>query len=294
MLEQRTMLARVGPAPSGDFAVTSLPPSASLAEAIGTHWREYLMEGTELASLMLSTCIVGTLLYSSDSPLNALELSPAFKSVLMGTAIAAMTFLIIRSPFGRRSGAHFNPAVTVAFLWLRRVHRWDALCYVLAHFAGAIIGVAVALEILGVNLSSAPVRYLVTTPGTYGKLTALLAQFVLSGLLMGIVLYASNHRLLVRFSPILVALLTVSYFVFCSSISGFSVNPARTLSSALFAWIWQGIWIYFSAPCLGMLTSAAIYKKRMGSNQVYCAKVFHDRRSTCPFYCHFESLFRES
>jgi aquaporin Z len=123
MLEQRTMLARVGPAPSGDFAVTSLSPSASVAEAIGTHWREYLMEGTELGSLMLSTCIVGTLLYSSDSPLNALELSPAFKSVLMGTAIAAMTFLIIRSPFGRRSGAHFNPAVTVAFLWLRRVHR---------------------------------------------------------------------------------------------------------------------------------------------------------------------------
>jgi aquaporin Z len=109
---------------------------------------------------------------------------------------------------------------------------------------------------------------------------------------MGIVLYASNHRLLVRFSPILVALLTVSYYAFCSSISGFSVNPARTFSSALFAWVWQGIWIYFSAPCLGMLTSAAIYIKRMGPNRVYCAKVFHDRRSTCAFYCHFESLFR--
>jgi aquaporin Z len=142
------------------------------------------------------------------------------------------------------------------------------------------------------HLASAPVRYLVTTPGTYGRFTAFIAEFVLSGLLMGIVLYASNHRLLVRFSPLLVALLTVSYYAFCSSISGFSVNPARTFSSALFAWIWQGIWIYFSAPCLGMLTSAAIYIKRMGSNQVHCAKVFHDRRSTCPFYCHFESLFR--
>ncbi len=49
-----------------------------------------------------------------------------------------------------------------------------------------------------------------------------------------------------------------------------------------------------AAPCLRMLTSAAIYINRMGLNQVYCAKVFHDRRSTCPFYCHFESLFRES
>jgi aquaporin Z len=252
------------------------------------------MEGTELGSLMLSTCIVGTLLYSTDSPLNYLELSRGFTSVLVGTAIAVTTFLIIRSPFGRRSGAHFNPAVTLAFLWLRRVHRWDALCYVVAHFVGAVLGVAVAHEILGVHLSSAPGRYLVTTPGTYGRLTAFIAEFVLSGLLMGIVLYALNHRLLVRFSPILVALLTVSYFAFCSSISGFSVNPARTFSPALFARIWQGIWIYFSAPCLGMLTSAAIYIKRMGSNRVYCANVFHDRQSTCPFPCHFESLFLES
>jgi len=294
MLEQRTTTARIDLPPPGPFPVTALAPSASLAEAIGVHWREYLMEATELGSLMLSTCIVGTLLYSADSPFNNLALSRGFSSALMGTAIAVTTFLIIRSPFGRRSGAHFNPAVTLAYLWLKRVHRWDALCYVAAHFVGAVLGVAIAHEILGVHLSSAPVRYLVTTPGTYGKLTAFIAEFVLSGLLMGVVLYASNHRLLVRFSPILVALLTVSYFAFCSSISGFSVNPARTFSSALFAWIWQGIWIYFSAPCLGMLTSAAIYIKRMGSNRVYCAKVFHDKQSTCPFLCHFESLFRES
>lgn len=76
------------------------------------------MEGTELGSLMLSTCIVGTLLYSTDSPLNYLELSRGFTSVLMGTAIAVTTFLIIRSPFGRRSGVSFqsggNARVSVA------------------------------------------------------------------------------------------------------------------------------------------------------------------------------------
>jgi hypothetical protein len=48
------------------------------------------MEETELGSLMLSTCIVGTLLYSTDSPLNYLELSCGFRSVLMGTAIAVI------------------------------------------------------------------------------------------------------------------------------------------------------------------------------------------------------------
>ncbi len=280
--------------PAAHYPVTALAPSASLAEAIGTHWKEYLMEGTELGSLMLSTCIFGTLLYSNDSPMNYLAPSRGVRSLLMGTVIAMTTFLIIRSPFGRRSGAHFNPAVTLAFLWLRRIHRWDAACYVVAHFVGAVVGVLVAHEILGVRLSSAPVRYLVTLPGTYGRPMAFIAEFVLSGLLMGVVLYASNHRLLARFSPILVALLTISYFALCSSISGFSVNPARTFSSALFAQIWEGIWIYFSAPCLGMLMSAAIYIRAMGSNRVYCAKVFHDRQSSCPFPCHFDFLFRET
>ena len=87
--------------------------SASLAEAIGLHWREYLMEGTGLACLTLSIAIFGTVLYSSDSPLNYFLTSQEVRSVLMGIALAATTFLIIRSPFGRRSGAHFNPAINV-------------------------------------------------------------------------------------------------------------------------------------------------------------------------------------
>jgi aquaporin Z len=278
-------------APRARSPMSALAP---LAKAIGAHWREYLMEGTELGSLMLSTCIFGTLLYSNGSPLNHLALSRGVRPLLMGMAIAMATFLIIRSPFGRRSGAHMNPAVTLAFLWLRRIHRWDAICYVAAQFLGAIVGVLVAEQFLGERLSSAPVRYLVTLPGTYGRLTAFTAEFVLSGLLMSVVLYASNHRLLARFSPIFVSLLTLSYFALSPSISGFSVNPARTFSSALFAWIWAGIWIYFSAPCLGTLMSAAIYIKGMGSNRVYCAKVFHDRQSPCPFPCHFDRLFRET
>jgi aquaporin Z len=239
---------------------------------------------------MLSTCIWGTLLYSRESPLKGLDIPGALDSFLMGIAIALTIFLIIRSPFGRRSGAHLNPGVTLTFLWLGRVHRWDAACYIAAHFAGAAAGVLAARQILGMRLSAAPVRYMVTLPGSYGSAIAFLCEFLLSGVLMGTVLYASNHRLLSRFTPLFVALLTVLYFAFSSSIAGFSVNPARSFSSALFAWIWQGIWIYFLAPCLGMLTAAALYVRRMGLDQVYCAKVFHDRRSICPFPCRFERM----
>src|SRR5262249_14628114 len=75
---------------------------------------------------------------------------------------------------------------------------------------------------------------------------------------------------------------------------GFSVNPARTFSSAVFAGTWQGVWIYFAAPCLGMLSAAAVYIKTVGLNRVYCAKVFHDTRSVCPFRCEFEHVYEET
>src|SRR5215467_4736778 len=133
------------------YPVTPLAPSPSLTEAVRAHWREYVMEGTEIGALMLSICLCGTLLYSTDSPLQSLALSRVLRSLLMGTAIAMTTLLIMQSPFGRR---------------------WDAAGYILAQFAGAVAGVLAARAILGVQLSAPPVRYVVTVPGQYGSLIA--------------------------------------------------------------------------------------------------------------------------
>jgi aquaporin Z len=276
------------------YPVTTLARSASLTEAVTSHWKEYAMEGTELGVLMLSTCVWGTLTYSDESPFKFLDLSAVSKSVLMGTAVAVTTFLIIRSPFGRRSGAHLNPSVTLTFLWLGRIHRWDAAWYIVAHFIGATAGVLAARQILGLRLSDPSVQYMVTVPGKNGNAITFLGEFLLSGVLMAAVLYSSNHRRLVRVTPTLVSILTILFFVLSPSKSGFSVNPARTLSSALFAGAWQGVWIYFAAPCLGMLSAAALYIKTVGLNRVYCAKVFHDMRSVCPFRCQFEHVYEET
>jgi aquaporin Z len=251
------------------------------------------MEATELFILMLCICVFGALLYGRVSPLRRFTLSPFDCSVLMGIAVASTMFMIIRSPFGRRSGAHFNPAITLTYFWLGRIHRWDAMSYVASQFAGAIAGVFTAHAILGSRLSGSPVSYVVTLPGNHGYLLAFVAEFLTSGLLMGLVLFATNHRRLARFSPILFAGLTVFYYMFGSPISGFSVNPARSFSSAFFAWIWNGMWIYFVAPSLGMLAAAAVYIRRNGPGGVYCAKVFHDRYSPCPFSCRFQDLVDE-
>jgi aquaporin Z len=276
------------------YLVTALAPSASLADAFRTHWREYLMEAAELCLLMVSICLFGTLIYSRASPLTPLALSGTAKAFLMGIAIAITTALIIRSRFGRRTGAHFNPSITLAYFYLGRIHRWDTLYYVAFQFIGALAGVFVAYLTLGEHLSGPPVRYVITTPGVYGSVLAFVAEFFLSGFLITVVLFATNHRGLARFSPFIVALVTVLYYGLCSSLSGFSVNPARSFSSAIFAWIWQGIWIYFLAPSLGMLAAASIYVRIQGRQNVYCAKLLHDLESTCPFPCHIDRLFGEA
>ena len=203
------------------------------------------MEAAELATLMFCICGAGTLFYGRNSPLANVGLSWTTRSTLMGVVVASATFLIIRSPFGRRSGAHFNPALTVAYLSLRRIHRWDALSYVVAQFTGGIVGVFLAHQLFGTNLSDFPVRYVVTIPGRNGTIVAFVAELLTSFVLMEVVLVATNHPRLAKFSPFFVASVTVFYYVFSTSISGYSVNPARSFSSALFAHIWQGIWVYF-------------------------------------------------
>lgn len=272
------------------YRITALAPTASLIEALQKHWREYLMEAAELAAFMLCVCTAGTLLYEGGSPFDNLGVSREARSVLMGAAISSATYLIIRSPFGRRTGAHLNPALTGAYFWLGRIHRWDALAYIAAQFVGGSVGVFVAHILFGANLADFPVRYVVTLPGRFGYLLAFIAEFALAFTMMEVVLIVSNHRRLAKFSPLFVAFVTVFYFAFCTSISGYSVNPARSFSSALFARAWQGIWIYFAAPCFGMLSAAALYQRVLGRERIYCAKVFHDLHSVCPFNCRFEQL----
>jgi len=276
------------------YRVTTLSESASVADAAALHWKEYMMEAAEISVLMLSTCIWGTLVYSDESPFKSFGVSAGSKPIVMGIAIAVTTFMIIRSPYGRRSGAHMNPAVTLAFLWLGRVHRWDAAWYIVSHFIGATAGVLAARQVLGLRLSAPSVQYMVTVPGEHGNAITFLGEFLLAGVLMATVLYSSNHRRLTHLTPTLVAVLTILFFVLSPSKSGFSINPARTFSSSLFAGNWQGAWIYFVAPCLGMLSAAAIYVKTVGWNRVYCVKVFHDRHSVCPFRCQFEHVYEET
>jgi major intrinsic protein len=73
-------------------------------------------------------------------------------------------------------------------------------------------------------------------------------------------------------------------------ISGMSMNPARSLASAMAAQAWAPLWIYWAAPPLGMLLAAQVYVTRHGLAQVFCAKLHHDNAKRCIFRCRYAEL----
>ena len=215
------------------------------------------MEAAELATFMLSACAFTVLLFHPASPL--INIAPLARRALMGLAMAVTAVAIIKSPWGQRSGAHFNPAITLTFFRLGKIGPYDATFYVFAHFIGAVAGVGLATLALGPRIAVPQVNYAVTVPGVAGPAAAFASETFMAALLMATVLVTSNRPRLARWTTWLVGLLICCYIIVFAPISGFSINPARTAGSAVFAHLWTSGWIYFTAPLLGMLGAAEAY-----------------------------------
>jgi aquaporin Z len=257
-------------------------PLAPAVDAFRRHWPEYLMEAAELGMFMTSACSFTVLLFHPDSPLVSV-LPLVARRLIMGLTMGATGACIVYSPFGKQSGAHFNPAVTLTFLRLGRVGWWDALFYVVGQFLGAITGVGLAALVAGMWLSNDSVRYAVTTPGVAGVLVAWVTEFVLAFGLMTIVLVASNTPKVARYTGVFTAALVAAYIPAAAALSGMSMNPARSFASAAVSQIWTGLWIYFTAPPLAMLLAAECYIRLRGRSAVFCAKLHHDNDRRCIF-----------
>jgi len=259
--------------------------SSSSRRAFRHHWRLYLFEAAELAIFMISACVATVVLFHASYPALKLIPSAAVRRLLMGIAMGATAVLIIRSPMGKRSGAHFNPAITLTYLRLRKIANWDALFYVVFQFIGGVFGVAVSALLLGSRLAAPSVEYAVTVPGPDGTAAAFFAEFFMAILLMGVVLWISNRPPLAKYTSYAVGVLITFYVFFFAPVSGFSINPARTTGSAVFARIWTAGWLYFTAPLLGMVSAAEIYLRSYGEDRILCAKLHPDPKYPCPFLC---------
>jgi aquaporin Z len=114
---------------------------------------------------------------------------------------------------------------------------------------------------------------------------AFAAEMVISFILMLTVLGVSNSARLARFTGLAAGLLVAAWITFEAPLSGMSMNPARTVASALPAGAFAPLWIYFVAPPLGMLLAAETYRALRGTRAVACAKLHHDVSFHCIFRC---------
>ena len=257
----------------------------SAPDSLRFHWPEYLMEAGESGLYLFSVCTVATLLWHPASPVERYLPSDAIRRILMGAAMGVTIIAIVLSPWGKQSGAHFNPAVTFAFHRLRKVPLWDTVFYCIAQFLGAVAGVALASLILQDAPANKAVHYATTMPGIYGAPVAFVAELGISFILMSAILFASNHEVLAPYTHYFAAILVAAYIAFESPLSGMSTNPARTFGPALKASYWHALWVYFLAPPLGMLAAAELFLLARERKGPYCAKLHHHNDKRCIF-CH--------
>jgi aquaporin Z len=257
---------------------------------VSRHWPEYLIEAAGLGAFMLAACAFGVLLGHPDSGVVRALPDPLPRRALMGLAMGATAVLLIYSPWGRRSGAHFNPATTLTFWRLGRVQARDAAAYAAAQAAGGLAGVLLARLALEPALGHPAVRYVATVPGEAGVAPAFAAEVAITFVLMTVVLHVSNTAGLARFTGLAAGALVALYITVEAPLSGMSMNPARSLASALPAGAWEAFWIYVVAPPLGMLAAAEVYARRRGDGAVHCAKLNHAGGGPCIFRCRYAEL----
>ena len=240
--------------------------------ALRRHWTYYLTEAAGVAVFLVFTGVGSVLLNHPDFPLRAWlgESELLRRSVLavgVGLVVAGLTY----SPWGQRSGAHINPAVTLAFWHLGSLRGADAVWYVLAQCAGGAATGALLSRLLHPWYGHPDVNFNLTEPGPAGAAVALLAEVVISGVLMWVLLYALHSERLRPYTGWLVGALLAVFVAFEAPLSGMSVNPARSLGTAVGAGDFEHLWIYWLAPIPAMWLAAVLFQRLYQGAPLPCA-----------------------
>ena len=221
------------------------------------NWIHYLQEALGLAIFMVSACFFGAMLFSERSPWYFQN--EILRNVLMGAAMGATALSIFYSPWTAPSGSHINPAVTVSFLRLDKMCRYDALFFIIFQIAGGTLAVYVMQLVMGKLLTDQPVNSVVTIPGKPGALWALVVELTIAFITMSMVLFTSENQKLNKYTRVFAGCLVCTWVIVAGPISGFGMNPARSFASALPANTWTAFWIYLIMPFAGMLAATEIF-----------------------------------
>jgi aquaporin Z len=252
----------------------------SRPRGIRANWWLYAIEASLLACVVVAACVFGVIVEHPASPIRAVVTAPILRRSMLGLAMAVVTLAVVYSPIGRRSGPHLNPAMTLTFLRLRRITTIDAVGFIAGQFVGGVIGLSVAATLLGRSVGD--IRYGAIVPGSFGLTVAWFAEGLIAMLLVCMV-FTVNRTRLVRYTGCFAALLGWLFVTFEAPLSGTGLNAARTFAASLFADLWTGWWVYFTAPPAGMLAGVELLRWFGLRSERLCGKLTHD--PACFFRC---------
>ncbi|MBT3259820.1 MAG: aquaporin family protein [Deltaproteobacteria bacterium] len=242
------------------------------------HWTEYSCEFIGTA-IHIFAGLMGIYL------VGLLNVPDVIKFFVIGLFFAIGLCVVVYSPLGKRSGGHLNPAVTVAF-WLNGLmHGIDAVCYIAAQFAGAVLGAWVAFAVFDwKNLSAT-----LALPGADASLSlVLLVEFgIVFVLIIAIFAFVSSGKS-GKLTGIAIGIYIVMVTVLFSAVSGAGLNPARNLGPALLLIRFDYILIYFTASVLGAFAAYGLFRGATKGTQPVCCKLCYKNEGSCLFKCNCE------
>jgi aquaporin Z len=247
--------------PDGHRLALTPAPHAGLsfaAMALRHHGSRYWKEGAQLGVFMIVTLWLTLLLEHPKSPVRRRLKSGLLRRLITGAMIGVTAAALINSPWGSQTGAHFNPAVTLASLFMGRINPWDAFFYVLAQFLGGWLGLIAASLPFREAAANEKVDFAATLP-KQGIGWTLVAEAAISFVLLAVLLIVQRHAALKPYVAWFAAALLFLYISFESPVSGMSLNPARSAASAIPARNPTAAWPYFIAPIAGMVLAATVF-----------------------------------
>ncbi len=219
----------------------------------------YLQEALGLAIFMISACFFSAALEGKESTLHLVIPNGTIRLLIMGILMGSTALIIFYSPLTAPSGSHINPAVTLVFLRLGKICRRDAFFYMLFQLIGGLAAVYLMALLLGHSMTDQPVNYATTVPGKHSVAAAAVTEGVIAFVMITMVLFISNSERLKKNTRLIAGLLVCFNVIFAGPVSGFGMNPARTLASAIPAHTYTAFWIYMIIPFISMLGAAEFF-----------------------------------
>jgi aquaporin Z len=164
--------------------------------------------------------------------------------------------------FGRISGGHFNPAVTVAMMLDRRTPPVEGVAYIIAQVIGAIAAAVVVM----LTVSQQAVADGITKPGTgISDVSALVIETIFTAIFLTVILTVSKRNATMAVIAIPLTLVAIHFAI--ATITGSSVNPARSIGSAVVGGDISQLWIYIVGPTIGGIIGYGVYKVMDGGGE---------------------------